>query len=144
MEKSGLTKRIILNNREAYFPLFTIIITFLIYWITSLFIEYADSHTICPFLFFTLDIFIIKYALDFYRELKNKNLNKTTILALFLSSIILLSLIFIIGLILLLLSDIFYLIPIFIHLISIFIIYYFLRREVVKYYEKKNRKINKF
>jgi len=140
MEKSGLTKRIILNNKEAYYPLFTILFTFLIYWIISLFIDFADSHTICPFLFFTLDIFIIKYALDFYRELKNKNLNKTSILALFLSSIILLSLIFIIGLILLLLSDIFYLIPISIHLISIFIIYYFLRREVVKYYEKKNRK----
>ena len=140
MEKSGLTKRIILNNREAYFPLFTIIFTFLIYWITSLFIEFADSHTICPFLFFTLDIFIIKYALDFYRDLKNRNLNKTSILALFLSSIILLSLIFIIGLILLLLSDIFYLIPISIHLISIFIIYYFLHREVVKYYEKKKQK----
>ena len=139
MEKSGLTKRIVLNNREAYFPLFTIIFSFLIYWITSLFIEFADSHTIFPFLFFTLDIFIIKYALDFYRELKNKNLNKTSILALFLSSIILLSLVIIIGLILLLLSDIFYLIPISIHIISIFVIYYFLRREVVKYYEKKQR-----
>ena len=144
MEKSGMTKRIILNNKETFYPLFTIIFTFLIYWIISLFIEFADSHTIFPFLFFTLDIFIIKYALDFYRVLKNKNLNKTSILALFLSSIIILSLIFIIGLILLLLSDIFYLIPISIHLISIFIIYYFLRREVVKYYEKKNREINKF
>lgn len=144
MEKSGLTKRIILNNKEAYYPLITITFTFLIYWILSLFIKFADSHTIWPFLFFTLDIFIIKYALDFYRELKNKNLNKTSILALFLSSIILLSLIIIIGLILLLLSDIYYLIPISIHIISIFVIYYFLRREVVKYYEKKNREINKF
>jgi len=139
MEKSRLTKRIILNNKEAYYPLITIIFTFIIYWILSLFIEYADSYTIWPFLFFTLDIFIIKYALDFYRELKNKNLNKTSILALFLSSIILLSLVIIIGLILLLLSDIFYLIPISIHIISIFVIYYFLRREVVKYYEKKQR-----
>lgn len=144
MGKSGLTRRCILNNKEVYYPLFTIIFTFLIYWIISLFIEFADSYTIFPFLFFTLDIFIIKYALDFYRELKNKNLNKTTILALFLSSIILLSLIFTVGLITLLLNDIFYLIPISIHLISIFIIYYFLRREVVKYYEKKNREINKF
>ena len=144
MVKSGLTRRSILNNKEAYYPLFTIIFTFLIYWIISLFIEFADSRTIFPFLFFTLDIFIIKYALDFYRELKNKNLNKTTILALFLSSIILLSLIFIIGLILLLLSDIFYVIPISIHLISIFIIYYFLHREVVKYYEKRNIEINKY
>lgn len=139
MVKSGLTRKSILNNKEAYYPLFTIIFTFLIYWITSLFIEFAYSHTIFPFLFFTLDIFIIKYALDFYRELKNKNLNKTSILALFLSSIILLSLIIIIELILLLLRDILYLIPISIHLISIIIIYYFLRREVVKYYEKKQK-----
>ena len=143
MEKSGLTKRIILNKKEAFYPLFTIIFTFLIYWITSLFIDFADSHTIFPFLFFTLDIFIIKYTMDFYRELKNKNLNKTSILALFLSSIFLLSLFTILGLILLLLSDIFYLIPISIHLISIFIIYYFLRREMVKYYEKKTGYSNK-
>lgn len=139
MEKSKLTKRIILNNKEAYYPLFTIIFTFLIYWILSLFIEFSDSHTIWPFLFFTSDIFIIKYARDFYRELRNKNLNKTSILALFLGSVILLSSVTIIGLILLLLSDFFYLIPISIHLISIFVIYYFLHREVVKYYEKKTK-----
>jgi len=137
MDKPRLIKAIIRNRKEIYYPLFALICTFLLYLILSLFIEFADSHTIYPFLFFTLDLFIIKYTADFNSEVKEKNLNDTSMFTLYLSVIIILSLLVIIGLVFLLLSDIFYMIPISIHFISIIMIYCFLHREVVKYYEKK-------
>lgn len=139
MDNPRLIKKFIRDNKEIYYPLLAINCTFLIYWILSLFIEFADSHTIHPFLFFTLDLFIMKYTVDFCREMKDRNLNKISMLALYLSAIIILSIFTVMGLILLLLSDFFYLIPISVHFISIFVIYYILRREVVKYYEKKKR-----
>ena len=137
MDKPVLIKAIIRNRKEIYYPLFALICTFLLYLVLSFFIEFADSHTIYPFLFFTLDLFIIKYTVDFFSEVKENNLNNTSMFILYVSLIIILSLFVILGLVFLLSSDIFYMIPISIHFISIFMIYYFLHREVVKYYEKK-------
>ena len=137
MDELRLIKVFVRNHKEIYYPLFALIFTFLLYWILSLFIEFADSHTIYPFLFFTVDLFLIKCTIDFYSELKDKKMNNLSKLAFFLSLIIILSIFTLIGLISLLFSDLFYLIPISIHFISIFIIYYFLHREVLKYYKKK-------
>ena len=137
MDEHILSKEIIKSHKQIYYPLLAIVCTFFIYWMLSLIIDFADSHTIYPFLFFTLDLLLIKYTIDFYSEKEDKNLNITSKLALFLGLIIILSLITLIGLSLLLASDLFYLIPISVHFTTIFIIYFFLRREVVKYYEKK-------
>jgi len=137
MNEARLIKFIVRNHKEIYYPLFAIIFTFILYWILSLFIEFADNHTIYPFLFFTFDLFLIKFTIDFYSELRDKKINCLSIILLYLSSIIILSIFTLVGLISLLFSDLFYLIPISIHFISIFIIYYFLHREVVKYYKKK-------
>ena len=133
------SKSFIRNNKEIYYPLFTIICTFILYWIISFFMEIADSHTVFPFLFFTIDLFIIKYLIDYNREFKNKNLKWSIILFLTLCAIFFLSMITTISLFQLVMRDLFYLIPISIHFISIFIIYYFLRNEVIKYYKKQNR-----
>ncbi|MFX1386799.1 MAG: hypothetical protein ACFE9M_06250, partial [Promethearchaeota archaeon] len=142
MESKKLTIKIIQRKKEVYYPIFTISISYMIYWIFILFISLADSQVVLPFLFLSVAILIFTYSLDRYNALKKEinSISKLSIGFLIIISI-LLSFIAILRLCILILIDSFYLIPICIHFFISVLVYYILRREVKHYYNKKNRKI---
>lgn len=133
-------KDIINRKRQVFYPLFTIFVTFLIYWILSLFIDFADSETVFPFLFLTLDLFILRYFIDniIHHQKENDNFKNISFLLIFIIGV--LSILLVTSLVLLLLIDLFYLIPITIHFLAIIIIYFFLKHEVKKYFSIKSLK----
>ncbi|MFX1309971.1 MAG: hypothetical protein ACFE8C_09775, partial [Promethearchaeota archaeon] len=142
MESKKLTIKIIQRKKEVYYPIFTISISYMIYWIFILFISLADSQVVLPFLFLSVAILIFTYSLDRYNALKKEinSISKISVGFLIIISI-LLSFIAILRLCILILIDSFYLIPICIHFFISVLVYYILRREVKHYYNKKNRKI---
>lgn len=142
MESKKLTIKIIQRKKEVYYPIFTISISYMIYWIFILFISLADSQVVLPFLFLSVAILIFIYSLDRYNALKKEinSISKISVGFLIIISI-LLSFIAKLRLCILILIDSFYLIPICIHFFISVLVYYILRREVKHYYNKKNRKI---
>lgn len=143
MESKKLTIKIIQRKKEVYYPIFTISISYMIYWIFILFISLADSQVVLPFLFLSVAILIFTYSLDRYNALKKEinPISKISVGFLIIISI-LLSFIAILRLCILILIDSFYLIPICIHFFISVLVYYILRREVKHYYNKK--KIEKY
>lgn len=145
---------IILKKKEVYYPLFTILISFVLYWLVSLIINKANSKEVFPFIFITLGILSFKFSYDLFKledknwEFKKKENEKSAyyrrksrvFFSFFISSLIFL--LIILELTILLLSDIFYIISIGIHLITIVIVYFFLYWKVKKYYLLKNREIS--
>ena len=142
MGSNKLTKEIIRNKKEIYYPLFTIVIGFLVYWIIYLFIDCKNSRIILLFLLWSLAILIFKYSLDVNNGTikTEKPTSKKLIFFLFLFSIAIFSVV-ILGLIILIIADIYYFIHISINLFIAILIYYVLQREVKKYYSINNEKI---
>ena len=142
MRSNKLTIRIIQRKKEVYYPLFTISISYLFYWIIILFISLANSQVVLPFLFWSISILIFIYSFDVYNASKknNKPISKQlAICSIFISIII--NSIAILRLVFLMLFDIYYVIPISIHFLILVMIYYILRIEVKKYYSNKNKQI---
>ena len=138
MKSEKLILRVIQEKKEVYYPLFTITISYLFYWICILFISLANSQIILPFLLLSVAVLIFVYSFDMNNALKKKfeSVSKKLVFFLIFVSIII-SLIAIVRLIFLTLFDIYYIIPISIHILASVLIYVILRREVKKYYFKK-------
>lgn len=137
---------IVRNKKEVYYPLLTIVVSFFLYWIISLFIEFADSYTVFPFFLVTCSILFFIILFDIHVE-QEKNVNKspeefTEIKSkFFLFYIIIPLIIFSVGIIeviVLLIFNLMFMIPIVIHLISIIMIYFFLSKEVKRYYMERD------
>jgi len=142
MGSNKLVKEIIRNKKEVFYPLFTIVIGFLVYWIIYIFIDYKNSLIVLPFLLWSLTILIFKYTL--YVNNSNINTEKPTskrliFFSLFFS-IVMFSLV-ILDLVILIIADIYYFIHISINIFIAILIYYVLQREVKKYYSINNEKI---
>jgi hypothetical protein len=145
---------IIRKKKEVYYPLFTILISFILYWLVSLIINKANSKEVLPFILITLNILSFKISYDLFKlenkkwELEKKENEESThykrknrvFLSFFMSFLIFL--LIILELIILLLSDILYIISIGIHLITIVIIYFFLNWKIKKYYLLKNKEMS--
>ena len=142
MKFEKLILRIIKEKKEVYYPLFTITISYLFYWICILFISIANSQIILPFLLLSVAVLIFVYSIDMDKTLKKKfeSVSKKVVFFLIFVSIII-SLIAILRLIVLTLFDIYYIIPISIHILASVLIYVILRKEVKKYYFKKENPI---
>ncbi len=140
MKSDKLIIRIIKSKKEVYYSLFSISVSYLLYLIFILFINLADSQVVLPFLFLSVTILIFLYSLDIYYDSKryNESTSKKLIFFLIFFSIAI-SFIAVLRLIILILFDIYYLIPISIHFLASIIIYYILRKEVKKYYSTKNK-----
>jgi len=132
MKSEKLTIRIIQKKKEVYYPLFTISISYMIYWVFILFISLADSQVVLPFLFLCIAIIIFTFSIDTYKFLKKMSVILLIGISITISFIAVLRLGFLI------LINFYYIIPISIHLLGSFLIYFILRREVKKYYFKKN------
>jgi len=142
MKSEKLILRIIQDKKEVYYPIFTITVSYLFYWICILLISIANSQIILPFLLLSVAVLIFVYSFDMNNALRKKIESVSKILASFL---ILISIIIcgfaILRLIFLTIFDIYYIIPISIHIFASILIYVILRREVKKYYFKKRQQI---
>jgi len=130
---------IIRKKKEIYYSLFTVVFSFLIYFLIAALIDVADSQPIFPFFLLVLGILLIRYNLDAYLALREE-LNFNLILILFilfgLSLTFILGAIF--GLALLLFINFSYIITIIINFLASILMYYILKKEIQKYYSKKN------
>ncbi|MHA2430548.1 MAG: hypothetical protein ACXACC_05870 [Promethearchaeota archaeon] len=142
MKFINLAVKITRRKKEVYYPIFTMLITFLIYWMIIMFTGILNSQLILPFLLLSVAILIFRYSLDIYHAFKENNeiISKILIILLFFTSIVFIFLV-ILRLIILIVADIYYLIPINIHLFITALIYYVLRNEIKKYYVKKDKHI---
>ena len=142
MKFINLAVKITRRKKEVYYPIFTMLITFLIYWMIIMFTGILNSQLILPFLLWSVAILIFRYSLDIYHIFKENNeiISKILIILLFFISIAFFFLV-ILRLIVLIVIDIYYLIPINIHLFITALIYYVLRNEIKKYYVKKDKHI---
>lgn len=138
MKSDKLILEIIRRKKEIYYPLFTISISYLFYWICILFISLADSQVVLPFFLLSIAIIILVYSFDMYNKFNNnaKPFSKKIIFILiFIAAIIII--ITILRLLSLVLFNFYYLIPICVHFLASFLVYYILRKEVKNYYSKK-------
>jgi len=142
MKFINLAGKITRRKKEVYYPIYTMLITFLIYWMIILFTGILSSQLVLPFLLLSLVILIFRYSLDIYHAFKENNeiISKALIILLFFISIAIIFLV-ILRLILLIVADIYYLIPINIHLFITALIYYVLRNEIKKYYIRKDKHV---
>ncbi len=140
MKFINLAVKITRRKKEVYYPIFTILITFLIYWIIIMFTGILNSQLILPFLLWSVAILIFRYSLDIYQAFKENNeiRSKILIILLFLISLTIIFLV-ILRLIILIVVDIYYLIPLNIHFFIIALIYFVLRNEIKKYYIRKDK-----
>jgi len=145
-----LLNTIIRNKKEVYYPLLTINICFFIYLIISLFVIFADSVSVFPFLLITISLLLFQLVFDSYRILKNnKDISQNDLRIVKNKHFKLYTLIPLIcfsagtiELAILLIVETMFIIPIILHSITIIIIYFFLRKEVKRYYlDKKQLKI---
>jgi len=142
MKSEKLILRVIQEKKEVYYPIFTITLSYLLYWICILLFSIANSQIILPSLLLCVGVLILVYSIDMDNTLRKKNESVSRILLFFLIlvSIIICS-IAILRLIFLTIFDIYYIIPISIHIFASILIYVILRREVKKYYFKKRQQI---
>jgi len=142
MKSDKLTLEIIRRKKEIYYPLFTISISYLFYWICILFISLADSQVVLPFLLLSIAIIIFTYSCDRYNTFNNsaESFSKREILILIVIATII-SVIAIFRLLSLILINFFYIIPICVHFLASVLVYYILRKEVKNYYSKKDIQI---
>ncbi len=141
MKFLNLIKQIIQEKKEVYNSLFSIFIFFSIYWILTIFIDPNNAQIILFFLFWSVSLLIFIGSIDIYYEKKRNNiiiLKKITIFLFSVSIVVF----FIIGLYLtlLIIMDIYYIIPISIHFFITFLIYFILKAQLKKYYKLKKKK----
>lgn len=144
MKYFNLTIKIIRMKKEVYYPLFSILGTFLIYWLFVLVLNFLNSQIVFPFVISILSIILFTYSLDVHHLIENNSnptLKKLNFALLTVSITIMSSMV--IWLIVLIIIEIYYIIPIIIHIIISILIYYILKREVIKYYNMKAQYINK-
>lgn len=142
MKFKKLSIEIIRRKKEIYYPLFTISISYLFYWICILFISLADSQVTLPFLLLSIAIIILVYSFDIYTTFNNNTESfskKIMFILIFITTII--SFIAILRLLSLILINFYYVIPICVHFLASVLVYYILRKEVKNYYSKKNKQI---
>jgi len=134
---------IIRKKKEMYYSLFTVVFSFLIYFLIAALIDVADSQPIFPFFLLFFGILLIRYSLDAYLA-SREELNFNLILLLFiLFGLSLTFIIFaIIGLALFLFNDFSYIITFIINFLASILMYYILKKEIQKYYLKKNKELN--
>ena len=133
---------IIRKKKEIYYSLFAVVFSFLIYFLIAALIDVADSQPIIPFFLLVFGILLIRYNLDAYFA-SREELNFNFILLLFilfgLSFTFILCAIF--GLVLFLFINFAYIITIIINFLASILMYYILRKEIQKYYLKKDMKL---
>ncbi|MBY9015202.1 MAG: hypothetical protein KGD68_05865 [Candidatus Lokiarchaeota archaeon] len=133
---------IIRKKKEIYYSLFAVVFSFLIYFLIAALIDVADSQPIIPFFLLVFGILLIRYNLDAYFA-SREELNFNFILLLFilfgLSFTFILCAIF--GLVLFLFISFAYIITIIINFLASILMYYILRKEIQKYYLKKDMKL---
>lgn len=134
---------IIRKKKEMYYSLFTVVLSFLIYFLIAALIDVADSQPIFPFFLLFFGILLIRYSLDTYLA-SREELNFNFILKLFILFGLSLTFIIcaIIGLALFLFIDFSYIITFIINFLASILMYYILRKEIQKYYLKKNKELN--
>lgn len=133
---------IIRKKKEIYYSLFTVVFSFLIYFLIAALIDVADSQPIFPFFLLFFGILLIRYNLDAYLA-SREELNLNSILMLFI--LFVLSITFILGAIfslaLFLFINLSYIITIIINFLASILMYYILKKEIQKYYLKKNMEL---
>ncbi len=142
MRSNKLIIRIIQHKKEIYYPIFTISISYFLSWLITLFVSFADSQVALPFFFWNIATLILIYSLDVYRISKKRedSLSKKLIFFLLLLSLTI-HFIVVLRLVSLIFTTIYYLIPIGIYILVSILIFFVLRKEVIKYYLKKNKQI---
>ena len=133
---------IIRRKKETYYPLFTISISYLFYWICMFFISLAVSQVVLPFLLLSFAIIILVYSYDMYHIINDHTESfQKRISFILIAMAIIISIIVIFRLLSLILINFFYIIPIFIHFFASLLVYFILRKEVKNYYNKKDKQI---
>lgn len=142
MRSNKLILKIIRRKKEVYYPLFSISMSYLLCWIIMLFISFAYSQVVLPFLFWSIANLIFKCSLDIYHISKKSDdsvSKKLIFFLLFISLVI--NFIIVLILVFLVLLNIYYVIPISIYFLVSVLVFFILRKEVKKYYSKKKNQI---
>ena len=103
-----------------------------------LFISFANSQVVLPFLFWSIANLIFTCSLDIYHISKKSDdsvSKKLIFFLLFISLVI--NFIIVLILVFLVLLNIYYVIPISIYFLVSVLVFFILRKEVKKYYSKK-------
>ncbi len=142
MRSNKLIIKVIQQKKEVYYPLFTLSMSYFLSWLIIIFISFAHSQVALPFFFWSIAMLIFIYSLDVYHITKKSDdsVIKKLIFLLILISLVI-SLIVVLRLVILVFFNIYYLIPICIYLLISVLVFFILRREVIKYYLKKNKQI---
>jgi len=142
MRSNKLITKVIQQKKEVYYPLFTLSMSYFLSWLIIIFVSFADSQVALPFFFWSIAMLIFIYSLDLYQITKKSDDSDTKklIFLLILISLVI-SLFVVLRLVILVFFNIYYLIPICIYLLISVLVFFILRREVIKYYLKKNKQI---
>jgi len=142
MRSNKLIIKVIQQKKEVYYPLFTLSMSYFLSWLIIIFVSFADNQVALPFFFWSIAMLIFIYSLDVYHitEKSDDSVTKKLIFLLILISLVI-SLIVVLRLVILVFFNIYYLIPICIYLLISVLVFFILRREVIKYYLKKNKQI---
>lgn len=142
MRSNKIIIRVIRQKKEVYYPLISLSMSYFLSWLIILFVSFADSQVALPFFFWSIATLIFIYSLDVY-HLSTKNdvsVLKNKIFFLLLISLII-NFIVVLRLVALIFIKIYYLIPICIYILVSVLVFFVLRKEVIKYYLKKNKQI---
>jgi hypothetical protein len=132
-----LILNIIRKKKAVYYSLFSVFLSFLLYFTLASLINIANTQPIFPFLLLSLGLLLIILSRDIYDYEKKLDLSFKLSFLITLTSSILITFSSVFGLITFLLINFSFIITIFIHFIALVLMYYVLQKEIKKYYNLK-------
>lgn len=139
LKPKNISINIIREKKEIYYSLFAVVFSFFVYFLIAILIDVADNQPIFSFLLLFFGILLIRFNFDVYLTLRGK-LNFNFLLNIFI--LLGLSLTFILyaifGFSLFLFINFSYIITIIINFLASVLMYYILKKEILKYYLKRD------
>ncbi len=143
LKPKNISINIIREKKEIYYSLFAVVFSFFVYFLIATLIDVAENQPIFSFLLLVFGILLIRFNFDVYLTLRGK-LNFNFLLIIFI--LLVLSLTFILyaifGFSLFLFINFSYIITVIINFLASVLMYYILKKEILKYYLKKDMELS--
>ncbi len=136
MRSGKFVKQIVLAKKEVYYPLFSILFSFLVYWLFVAFNDSANSPVIFAYLLSIMAIIIMMWSIDCHRsnQIGERKIPQSFILILFCSAILLMSFM-VVWLGSYISEDHYYLIPVAIYILVSCLIFFVLKKAMKTHYQ---------
>ena len=141
MEFLNVIKKNVQEKKEIYYPLFSIILFFLVNWIITLLINPTELYMAMSFLIGSFSFLMFICSRDIYYKVKSNEINLSKRIIFFFSCLsIVLS--FTVGFyfIILIITNIYNIIPIGIYFLIMFLIYFIIKIQLRKYYKLRDKR----